>query len=287
MAKYSFDQGGPPPQTYIDGAWHEGNVPLMSSMTHAAWLGSTVFDGARAFEGVAPDLDLHCQRLIHSAHALGLKPTHSAEEVEEIVREGIAKFPSGTPLYLRPMYWGETGFVAPDPESTRFAIVISYSAMPEPTGFSAMLSNVIRPGHLMAPSEAKAACHYPNLARALTAARKQGYDNAVVLDPLGHVAEFSTSNIWMAKDGVLSTPAANGCFLAGITRNRVIRLFAEKGVQVQQRAIRPEELDQADEIFNTGNYGKVMPCTRYNGREMQPGPFYRQARDMYWEWSHR
>src|SRR5258705_10060813 len=87
----------------------------MGAWSHATWMGAAIFDGARAFEGVTPDLDLHCQRAIRSAAALGLASPMSTGQIEEILRGGIAKFPKGTPLYLRPFMWSEDGFMAPDP----------------------------------------------------------------------------------------------------------------------------------------------------------------------------
>src|SRR5437588_6543900 len=93
--------------TFFDGDWHEGNAPIMGPRTHAAWLCSMVFDGARAFEGVAPDLDLHCARVNDSAVKLCLRPIVSCEEWVRLVREGISKFDKDAALYIRPMYWAE------------------------------------------------------------------------------------------------------------------------------------------------------------------------------------
>jgi len=91
-------------------------------------------------------------------------------------------------------------------------------------------------------------------------------ENAVVLDGLGNVAELATANIWMAKDGAAHTPIANGTFLNGITRQRVGKLLAKDGIPVYERVISVEELLDADEIFSSGNYGKVMPITRLDER---------------------
>src|SRR6201989_3408889 len=90
--------------TYFEGDWHEGNVPIMGPRTHAFWLGTSVFDGARAFEGVTPDLDKHCARLNRSAKAMCLNPTMSIEAMLELARQGVKKFKSGAELYIRPMY---------------------------------------------------------------------------------------------------------------------------------------------------------------------------------------
>ena len=103
---------------------------------------------------------------------------------------------------------------------------------------------------------------------------------------LGNVAELGTANIFMAKDGVVFTPAANGTFLSGITRARVIALLREDGVTVVEAVLRYSDFQSADEIFSTGNFTKVSPVTRIDDRDLQPGPFYRRARELYWEFAH-
>ena len=130
---------------FHDGKWTEGDPPLLSAMSHAVWLSSIVFDGARAFEGVTPDLDLHCARTIASCRAFAMNPTVTTEEMIEIAREGVGKFPSDAELYIRPMFWAQEGWIAPDPESTQFAMLIYESPLPAATGFSACLSTRRRP----------------------------------------------------------------------------------------------------------------------------------------------
>jgi branched-chain amino acid aminotransferase len=273
--------------TWYEGKWHSGNPMIMGPMTHAPWLGSCVFDGARAFEGTAPDLDLHCQRIVRSAESFGLKVLKPAGEIEELIREGIGKFPKGAALYLRPMFWAESGFVDVDPESTQFSVSVYDSPMPEPKGFSITCSPYRRPSFEYAPTDAKAACHYPNSARAMRDARARGFDNAVMLDPLGNVAELATANIWLAKGGEAHTPVPNGTFLNGITRQRTIHLLRQAGVKVHERSIAWQEFLEADEVFSTGNYGKVQPVTRVDGKSFQPGPMFKKARELYWEYAHR
>jgi branched-chain amino acid aminotransferase len=136
------------------------------------------------------------------------------------------------------------------------------------------------------PVDAKAGCLYPNNARALFEAHARGFDNAVVCDMLGNVAEFATSNIFMAKDGVVFTPVSNGTFLAGITRQRVIGLLQGRGVEVVEKTLTYQEFQAADEIFSTGNYSKVVPVIRIDDRPLQPGPLYTKARQLYWEFAH-
>ena len=271
--------------TYVDGKWLSGNPPILGPMSHAMWLSSLVFDGARAFEGTTPDLDRHCARAALSARALGLAPMLSCGEIEEIAREGITHFPPGAALYIRPMFWAETGFMSGDPESTRFALAVYDKPMPAETGFSAMLSRYRRPSEECAPTNAKAACLYPNSGRAIAEARAIGCDNAVMLDLLGHVAEFATANLFLVKDGVVHTPVPNGSFLNGITRQRVIKLLRGAGIEVIERTVSPQDLYEADEIFSTGNFAKVQTVTRLDERRFEPGPIGRRARELYWEFA--
>jgi branched-chain amino acid aminotransferase len=273
--------------TYIDGIWHEGNPPLLGAMSHATWQSSIVFDGARAFEGCTPDLDRHCGRVVRSAHNLGLAPMLTCGEIEELARDGVRQFARGTELYIRPMFFAEEGFIVPLPESTRFALSVYEAPLPSAKGFSVCLSSFRRPAADMAPTDAKASCLYPNSARALSEALGRGYDNAVVLDPEGNVAEFATSNLFCVKDGVAHTPVTNGTFLAGVTRQRVIQLLRDAGTIVHERSIGFAEVFAADEVFSTGNYGKVLPVTRVEKRDLQPGPVYARARELYWDFAHR
>lgn len=273
--------------TYIDGEWLEGNPPLLGARSHATWLSSIIFDGARAFEGVAPDLDLHCQRAIRSAEAFGLIPTVKAEKIAELAWEGIRQFPENAELYIRPMFWAEEGWIDPDPDSTRFAMVVYVSPLPAPNGLAVCLSSRRRPAPDMAPTDAKASCLYPNAGRALREATQKGFDNAVLRDPLNNVAELATANLFLAKDGVVHTPIPNGTFLNGVTRQRVIGLLREDKIDVQERTITVADLETADEMFATGNHAKVVPITRYEARNMQAGPMYKRAREMYWEFAHR
>jgi branched-chain amino acid aminotransferase len=282
-------QGWSTTWTYFEGGWHEGNVPLWGARTHAIWLGSSVFDGARVFEGVAPDLDLHCARVNASAKTMFLKPGVSVEEMVGLTRAGMAKFPADTTLYVRPMYWAERpGPMAlpPDPDSTRFALTLYDAPMRKPDGFSVTQSPFRRPTQDSAPVDAKAGCLYPNNARAMFEAKSRGFDNCLVRDMLGNIAELANSNVFIAKDGVVYTPIPNGTFLAGITRQRVISLLRGAGVPVVETVMRYADFEAADEMFSTGNASKVLPITRIDQRSLQPGPFYRKARELYWAFAH-
>jgi len=275
--------------TYFEDNWHEGNVPIMGPRTHAAWLCSLVFDGARAFEGVTPDLELHCARVNDSAKKLFLNPTVTTETWVRLAREGVARFDKDAALYIRPMYWAEKEgpwVQAHDPASTRWCLCIYEAPMRPPKGFSITISPYRRPTLETMPVDAKAGCLYPNNSRALFQAQARGFDNAVVCDVLGNVAELATSNVFMAKDGVVYTPIPNGTFLAGITRQRVIGLLRDAGVSVVEKVMTYQEFEAADEIFATGNYSKVVPVTRVEGRTLPFGPIYTKARELYWAFAH-
>jgi branched-chain amino acid aminotransferase len=281
MGKVEGDEG----VTFVDGQWQTGNPRILSARSHAVWLSSVVFDGARAFGGVAPDLERHCARVVTSALVLGLKPTITGAEIEELVWHGIRRFPADAELYICPMFFAEEGFVVPDAESTRFALSIYNSPLPSPTGFTACRSSYRRPAKDMAPTEAKASCLYPNIARIGREAQDKGFDTAVVQDPNGNVAEFAYTNLFVVKDGVVHTPAPNGTFLNGITRQRIIKLLRETGVEIVERAIDFAELLSADEVFATGNYAKVQPCIRIEDRDFRQGALYAKARELYFEFA--
>jgi branched-chain amino acid aminotransferase len=275
--------------TFFEGEWHEGNVPIMGPRTHGLWLGSTVFDGARAFEGVAPDLDRHCARVNQSAVNFGLKPIVDLDAWLGLAREGIARFGAKAELYIRPMYWpqhGAGGGVLFDPETTNWCLSIYEAPMPQPTGNAITLSPFRRPSMECAPVDAKAACLYPNNSRALREASARGFNNCLMLDLLGNVAEFGNANVFMAKDGIVFTPVPNGTFLNGITRQRVIELLCGDGVTVIETTLRYNDFVNADEIFSTGNFAKVAPVIRIDDRHLKPGPLYTRARKLYWDFAH-
>jgi len=108
----------------------------------------------------------------------------------------------------------------------------------------------------------------------------------VLLDPVGKVSEFTTSNLFYAKDGAVHTPIPNGTLLNGITRQRVVKLLRKAGIEVFERVVSWPEVLAADEVFSTGNYGKVIPVTRLETRDLQPGPLFKKARELYWEFAH-
>ena len=208
-----------------------GQRPLWGARTHAIWLGSSVFDGARIFEGTAPDLDLHCARVNASAKTMFLKPSVSVEEWVGLTREGMKKFsPDTTSMSGRCTgpngqdRWRCRG----DPESTRFALTLYDSPMRKPDGFSITLSPFGGRHRNALRSMPRPDVFIRTTPVRCSRRRSRGFDNCLVCDMMGNVAELANSNVFMAKDGVLFTPIPNGTFLTGITRKRVIGLYSRR-----------------------------------------------------------
>ena len=169
--------------TFYEGEWLDGNPALVGPRSHVFWLGSSVFDGARWFDGLAPDLDLHAARVNRSALALGLQPTVEAAEIVRLAHEGLARFDGRTAVYIRPMYWAEDGGymgVPADPATTRFCLCLYESPMIASSGFTLGVSSFRRPTPETMPTAAKAGCLYPNNARAIMEAKGRGYDLSLI-----------------------------------------------------------------------------------------------------------
>ena len=276
-------------KTYFNGSWHDGDKYILRAADHGAWLGSSVFDGARFFEGVTPDLLLHCERVNNSARAMMLDPVVSPEEMVGIIKEGLGSFDKSTSVYIRPMYWaldGSESLVLPKENSTAFSICLEQIPMAAATA-SATLSRTKfrRPVLEDNVVNAKAGCLYPNNARMLAEARSKGFTNALVADAAGNVAETATANIFMVKDGEVFTPIPNGTFLAGITRARHIQNLREYGKKVSETVLTFRDFEEADEVFMTGNMTKIMPVTAFEDKNYQVGSVAKLARELYWDWS--
>ncbi|SDE34945.1 branched-chain amino acid aminotransferase [Limimaricola pyoseonensis] len=276
-------------RTYHDGRWHEGDVAVIRASDHGAWLGTTVFDGARYAHGLTPDLDKHCARTNASARALMIEPTVEAGEMVEIVREGLKAYPKDAAVYIRPMYWALDGGplgILPEQGPTGFAIALEAIPMAPPEAATTLgRTRFRRPVMEDAVVNAKAGCLYPNNARMIAEARARGFGNALVADALGHVAESASSNVFIVKDGEVFTPVPNGTFLAGITRARHIANLRADGVRVHETVMSFEDVIDADEVFLSGNMHKVTPVTAFEETSYQIGPVTRRLREMYWDWA--
>ena len=265
-------------RTFFEGTWYSEDKYVMRAADHGSWLGSSVFDGARYVDGVAPDLKAHCDRVNHSAEAMMITPTVSPEEMVEIIMDGIKKFKSSQAIYIRPMYWAIEGgdlAIVPKKGLTGFAICLEDIPMADPElGATLTTTSFRRPVLEDNVVNAKAGCLYPNNARMLAEARDKGFSNALVADITGNVAETATANIF-----------PNGTFLSGITRNRHISNLRADGYKVHEKVISFTDVDEADEVFMSGNMMKVTPVKAFKEKNYQIGPITKKIRELYWDWA--
>lgn len=266
---------------WVSGQWSDKDIATTGITDHCTWMASTVFDGARSVKGYLPDLEAHCQRAIRSAQLMGMEPKQTARNIIHLIKQGLTQLSHHTDYYIKILFFCPGGFLQPDPTSTTLAIHIFEAPIPEDNGFSATMSPFQRPDALQAPTEAKASCLYPNSQRALREANARGFNNAIMSDAQGNIAEFTTSNLWIVKKGIALTPVANGTFLNGITRQRLIKLLNSDGIPVEERSLSAEDVLTADEIFSTGNLGKVLYCNKIEDRSLQRGPITVRARQLY------
>jgi branched-chain amino acid aminotransferase len=280
-------------KTYSGGTWYDGDRMIMTAADHGAWLGTTVFDGARLFDGYSPDLDKHCARINRSAEALMITPTVEAAEMVEIIREGLKSYPKEASVYIRPMYWaleGDELGIVPRPGATGFAVSLEEIPMAPPEAATTLTrTRFRRPVLEDNVVNAKAGCLYPNNARMMAEARSKGFGNALVADVAGNVAETASANVFMVKDGEIFTPIPNGTFLSGITRARHMSNMAQDGLKVHETVLSFDDFHDADEVFLSGNMMKVTPVAAFDDTKYELGananPVTRRVREMYWDWA--
>ncbi|WP_120503528.1 branched-chain amino acid aminotransferase [Sulfitobacter mediterraneus] len=280
-------------KTYYDGSWHDGDKTVINAADHGAWLGTTVFDGARLFDGLSPDLEAHCARINRSAKALMITPTVETDDMIEMVREGLKSYGRDSAVYIRPMYWALAGDdlgIVPREGATGFAISLEEIPMAPPEAATTLTrTRFRRPVLEDNVVNAKAGCLYPNNARMMVEARSKGFGNALVADAAGNVAESASANAFMVKDGEVFTPIPNGTFLAGITRARHIKNMQADGIKVHETVLSFDDFHDADEVFLSGNMMKVTPVKAFDDTAYEVGananPVTRRVREMYWDWA--
>ena len=218
-----------------------------------------------------------------------LTPTYSVSEMKALIWEGLTSYATSAAVYIRPMYWGIDGdltAIVPSADTTGFAISLEEIPFAAPkTSATLGRTQFRRPILESAVVNAKAGCLYPNNARMLVEARRNGFSNALVADAMGNVAETATANIFMARDGEVFTPAPNGTFLAGITRARHITHLKDMGIPIHETILSFDDFYAADEVFMTGNMQKITPVTAIEETHFQIGPIAGQLKEAYWDWA--
>jgi len=278
---------------YFDGELVPQEEAKVSVLTHAMHYGSSVFEGIRAYEterGAAVfRLNEHSQRLRDSAKILSMPAPLSVEEINEAILATIRKNERRS-CYIRPLFWygAESLGVSPAKNKVHFMVAtlpwgIYLGEEAVRKGAKLMTSSWRRsPGDVMA-TKSKAGGNYVNSVLANTEAKDNGFDEALLLDQNGFVAEGSGENIFMVRDGVLH-PIAHSVNLRGITRDSVIQLAKWMGTPVEATMATRDELYTADEVFMVGTAAEVTPIASIDRRpigEGVAGPYALKMRQTY------
>ncbi len=271
--------------------WYDGElVPWRDSqlhvLSHGLHYGSCVFEGERVYGGEVFKLREHTQRLIESAAALGIELPYSLDELERATRETVAA-QGYADAYVRPVAWRGSEMMGVSAQDTKIHVAIAvwewpsyFSPDARTRGIKLKTSQWRRPAPDTAPVHAKASGLYMICTLSKHAAEAEGFDDALMLDWRGRVAETTGANIFLVREGKIHTPLPD-CFLDGITRQTVIGLARKRDIEVVERAIMPEELTSADEVFVTGTAAEVTPVGRIDEYHMQVGSISRTLLEDY------
>ncbi len=271
---------------WLDGCfvpWPDAQLHVLSHGLHYA---SCVFEGERVYDGRIFALHQHSQRLIHSAGRLGFSLPYDVETIDAACRDVVAR-QNIVDGYVRPVAWRGSEMMAISAQNS--SIHVAIAAWPWPSyfvpeaqlqGIRLTISQWVRPAPDAAPTDSKAAGLYMICTLSKHAAEAQGYDDALMLDYRGQVAEATGANFFMLRDGVLETPPAD-CFLDGITRQTVIALARDMGIDVVEKAILPDDLAFAQEAFLTGTAVEITPIREIDQYRLTVGPVTRRLIEAY------
>ncbi|WP_114394276.1 branched-chain amino acid aminotransferase [Oleisolibacter albus] len=253
--------------------WRDATVHVL---THGLHYGSCVFEGERVYNGSVFKLAEHSARLVKSADLLGFTIPYSAAEIEQATRD-VVKAMDMVNGYVRPVAWRGSEMMGVSAQHNRIHLAIAcwewpsyWSPEARMKGISLQVSKWHRPAPDTAPTASKAAGLYMICTLSKHTAEQAGFQDALMLDYRGQIAEATGANIFLVRDGVLHTPKPD-CFLDGITRQTVIELARRRGYQVVERAIFPDELPTFSEVFLTGTAAEVTPVGRIEDMTFTPG----------------
>ena len=259
---------------WMDGEFVPQREAKVHVLTHAMHYASCVFEGERAYDGEVFKSQEHAQRLINSGRILGFDLPVSADEIVRAKRDIIAKM-GFSDCYLRALSWrgSEQLGVAAQNNSIHFAVACwewgDYFA-DKMKGIRLMIAPWRRPAPDTAPCNSKAAGLYMICTLSKHAAENSGFQDALMMDWRGQIAEATGANVFFVRDGALHTPTPD-CFLDGITRRTVIALAKARGIEVIERAMFPNELATFSECFLTGSAAEVTPVNEIAGLKYKPG----------------
>jgi branched-chain amino acid aminotransferase len=251
--------------------WREANVHVL---THGLHYASAVFEGERAYDGQIFRSREHSERLHNSARLMGFTVPFSVDEVERAKAESVVRSGLGS-AYVRAIAWrgSEKMGVSAQNNKINLAIAAWYwgDYFPDKMkGIRLTVSPWQRPSPATAPCNAKAAGLYMICTLSKHGAEAQGFQDALMLDWRGQIAEATGANIFLVRDGVIHTPTPD-CFLNGLTRQTVMALAKQRGIEVVERAIWPNELASFSEVFLTGSAAEITPVSEIAGITYKPG----------------
>jgi branched-chain amino acid aminotransferase len=277
------DQDG---QIWLDGKlvpWREAKIHVL---THGLHYASCVFEGERVYGGEVFKLTEHTQRLIDSGRILGFEIPWSLRELETATRDAVAAM-GYADAYVRPIAWRGSEQLGVSAQQTKIHVAIAAWEWPSYFSPEAAMKGIRlawadwrRPPASAAPVHAMASGLYMIATLSKHAAEARGFDDALMLDWRGQLAEATGANLFLVQNGKLHTPTPD-CFLDGITRKTVIGLAKARQIEVIERPLMPDELDKADEIFVTGTAAEVTPVGEIDGKKFKVGPITLALKDDY------
>ena len=277
-----FDTRGT--KLWMDGEMRDWTHAKVHVLTHGLHYASSVFEGTRVYEGKIFKLREHNQRLIHSARILGFDIPFSLDELNQACLDAVAAegISSG---YIRPVAWCGHNKMAIDRDGIDVHAAVAAWAWGnyfdnKMRGLKLCLADWRRPDPMAAPHEAKASGLYMICSMSKSAAQAKGCDDALMLDWRGRIAEGTGANVFFVRDGALHTPTPD-CFLNGITRQTVIGLAQDKGLDVVERAVMPEELPSFSEAFFTGTAAEITPIRQIEETHYQIGSMTQSLAEDY------
>ncbi len=262
---------------WLDGKlqpWREARIHVL---THALHYASCVFEGERAYNGKVFKLTEHTQRLIDSAKILGFDIPYTREALEKATNDTLAAN-NMKDAYVRPLAWRGAEQMGVAAQQSKIHVAIAtwawgsyFSPEARMKGIRMKWAKWSRPAPNTAPTKSKAAGLYMICTLSKHDAEAEGYHDALMLDWRGQIAEATGANIFLCIDGELHTPTPD-CFLDGITRRAVMGLAKNRQIKVVERAIMPEELGRAQEVFLTGTAAEITPVGEIDKYRFTPGP---------------
>ena len=261
-------------QIWIDGEfvdWRESKVHVL---THSLHYGSAVFEGNRAYEGQVFRLEDHTLRLQNSAKVMGYEIPYTAEQINDACKETLAKSGLGD-AYMRPFAWRGSDMMGVASKNNRIHLGVacwhwgSYFE-DKMKGIRLCISDWKRPAPDTIPCKAKGAGLYMICTLSKDAAQAKGYDDALMYDYKGRVAECTGAHIFLIRGNELHTPS-NDILLDGITHDTVVKLAQKRGYKVFKRDIYPAELAHFEECFVVGTAAEVTPVREIQGITYTPG----------------